>query len=260
MANAMLIDTSKCTACRGCQVACKQWNQLPAEKTECTGTYENPPALAPSTWTRVTFNEVGDSNDLQWLFAKIQCMHCTDATCVKVCPTGAAQKTDEGSVIIDQEKCTGCQFCVQNCPFEVPAYDEETNTVKKCRGCFDRVSNGMEPACAKTCPTGAIQFGERDELISAAKDRVSALEDNGFKNASLYGEEQLGGMGVMYVLTEKPDVYGLPDDPKVPPSAILWQDILKPVGAIAGGATVAALVVSFLANLGYKPHEEKGGH
>lgn len=259
MANALLIDTSKCTACRACQVACKQWNQLPAEKTTNHGTYENPPSLTPNTWTKVNFKEVGKDEELKWLFAKTQCMHCTDATCVKVCPTGAAQKTDQGSIVIDQDKCTGCQFCVQNCPFEVPRYDESTNTVKKCRFCYDRVSNGLDPACAKTCPPGALQFGSRSDLISSGKDRVTALVDRGHKAANLYGDTQLGGLGVMYVLTEKPSVYGLPDDPKVPPAAVLWQDILKPVGAIAGGATLVALTVSFLANLGYKPHAEKGG-
>lgn len=260
MANAMLIDTSKCTACRGCQVACKQWNQLPAEKTTNEGTYENPPSLSPKTWTKVSFKEISQGEKLEWLFAKTQCMHCTDATCVKVCPTGAAQKTDQGAVIIDQEKCSGCRFCVQNCPFEIPKYDETTNTVKKCRFCYDRVSNGLYPACAKTCPPGAIQFGPRDQIISTGKERVSTLISKGYKNANFYGDTQLDGLGVMYVLTEKPTLYGLPEDPKVPPSAVLWQDILKPVGAIAGGVTLVALIASFLANLGYKPEAPKGGN
>jgi len=259
MANAMLIDTSKCNACRSCQVACKQWNQLPAEKTKNRGTYENPPSLSPKTWTKVGFKEVYQDGQIKWLFTKRQCMHCTDATCVKVCPTGAAQRTDQGSVIIDQKKCTGCQICVNNCPFEVPQYDESTNTVKKCWFCFDRVSNGLEPACAKTCPSGAIQFGSHDELVAAGKDRVAALVDRGYKKANLYGDAQLDGLGFMYVLTEKPTVYGLPEDPQVPLSAILWQDILKPVGAVAGGVTLVALAASFFASLGYEQKAEKGG-
>ncbi len=259
MANAVLIDTSKCTACRGCQVACKQWNQLPAEKTTNRGSYENPATLSSKTWTKVTFKETSNDGNPEWLFAKTQCMHCTDATCVRVCPTGAAQKTELGAVIIDQKECTGCRFCVENCPFEVPQYDETTNTAKKCRLCYDRISNGLGPACAKTCPTGAVQFGERDRLVSSGKERVSSLTEKGLTNANLYGDTQLDGLGVMYVLTQKPASYGLPEDPKVPPSAVLWQDILKPVGAIAGGATLVALIASFVANLGYKPDTSKGG-
>jgi formate dehydrogenase iron-sulfur subunit len=259
MANSMLIDTSKCTACRGCQVACKQWNQLPAEKTTNKGSYENPPALTAKTWTKVGFKETGQNGQVEWLFAKRQCFHCTDPTCAKVCPTGAVKKTDYGAVVIDEKKCSGCKFCVQNCPFEVPQYDESANTVKKCWLCFDRISNGLDPACAKTCPTGAIQFGKRNELISGAKDRIALLVDRGFKKASLYGENELGGLGVMYILTADPTVYGLPDDPQVPASAVLWQDILKPAGAIAGGVTVVALAASFLLNLGYERKTEKGG-
>ncbi len=150
-------------------------------------------------------------------------------------------------------------FCIENCPFEIPKYDQSTNTVKKCRFCYDRVSNGLEPACVKTCPPGAVQFGERNELLSIGKNRVTALVDRGYKKANFYGDTQLDGLGVMYVLTEKPDVYGLPEDPKVPPSAILWQDILKPVGAIAGGVTLVALAASFFANLGYEQKAAKGG-
>ncbi len=259
MQYSMLIDTSKCAACRGCQIACKQWNQLPAEKTTNEGSYENPLQLSAKTWTKVSFRETSDNGDVEWLFAKRQCMHCTDATCAKVCPTGAAQKTKYGAVVIDQTTCTGCKFCVQNCPFEIPQYDESTNTVKKCRLCFDRISYGLDPACAKTCPPGAIQFGGRTTLIVMAKNRVTALFDNGYQKARVYGERELDGLGVMYILTADPEVYGLPSDPQVPVSAILWQDILKPAGAIAGGVTLAALAASYLLNLGYGQKTEKGG-
>ncbi|MDI6689359.1 MAG: 4Fe-4S dicluster domain-containing protein [Actinomycetota bacterium] len=256
MAKAMLIDVTKCTACRACQVACKQWNQLPAEKTTCQGTYENPPELSPKTWTKLKFKEISENGEVKWLFRKMQCMHCTDATCVKVCPTGAAHETELGAVVIDQDKCTGCKYCVQNCPFEIPQYDTDTNTVKKCRMCYDRVSNGLTPACAQTCPPGAIQFGEREEMVSLGLERVSALKADGNLDARLYGETELGGLGVMYVLAEKAKTYDLPEEPKVPISAVLWQDILKPLGPILGGAAVAAFALSFLLNIGYKPGEE----
>jgi len=260
MAYAMLIDTSKCTACRGCQVACKQWNQLPAEKTRNRGSYENPPALSSKTWTRVGFKEISKDGKIEWLFTKRHCLHCTEATCVKVCPTGAAQKTDQDSVLIDQKKCTGCKFCIENCPFEIPKYDASTNTAKKCELCFDRISNGLDPACVKTCPPNAVRFGERNELISSAKGRVSSLVNQGYSKANLYGDTQLEGLGVMYVLIERPSEHGLLEDPQVPPSAVLWQDILKPAGAIAGGVTLVAIFASFLANLGYKQEAEKGGN
>ncbi len=256
MAKAMLIDVSKCTACKGCQVACKAWNELPAEKTEFKGTYENPLSLSPTTWTRVKFIEMAENGEVKWLFLKTQCLHCTEATCVKVCPTGAAHKTEEGAILIDKEKCTGCKYCVQNCPFEIPKYDADENKVFKCRFCFDRVSNGLTPACALTCPPGAVRFGERDELVSLGRDRVSALKANGNPNAKLYGETELGGLGVMYVLPEKASIYGLPKEPRVPISVVLWEDILKPLGPILGGAAVAAFALSFLLNIGYKHGEE----
>ena len=165
---ATLIDVSKCMACRGCQVSCKQWNQLPAESTKNTGTYENPADLSPHTYTRVLFRETSTGGDLKWQFRKHQCMHCTQATCVELCPSNAAFKNELGFVEIDPKRCIGCGVCEKFCPFEVPHVDHEANKAKKCGFCLDRVNNGLEPACVKTCPTGALQFGDRRELLDYA--------------------------------------------------------------------------------------------
>ena len=219
MPKARLIDVSKCMGCRGCQVACKAWNELPAVSTEQTGTYENPPELSGHTWIRVEFRE----RPGEWLFRAHTCMHCTEASCEKVCPTGAISHQGE-VVIIDQKWCIGCGYCVLACPFGIPHKDEEVGTSRKCRFCIDRITNGYEPACAKTCPSGAIQFGERADLIAAAHKRVKTLVTRyGYPNANVYGENELGGLHTIYVLTDRPSAYGLPEAPEVATSTMLAQ-------------------------------------
>ena len=233
---AMLIDVSKCMGCRSCQVACKQWNQLPAEKTRFTGTYQNPPKLSASTWTLVSFVEPEDYNTkARWLFRKQQCLHCEDATCVNVCPTGAARKREDGTVYIDQDICCGCKYCVESCPFMTPHFDRKSGTVKKCRMCLDRVANGLKPACATACPTGAVSYGPRAAMVKAGERRVAQLP-----GARFYGKTELGGLGAMYVLPEKASVYGLPEDPKLPTARIAFRWLL---GAIPG---LAILFVMWL--------------
>jgi formate dehydrogenase iron-sulfur subunit len=219
MAKARLIDVSKCTACRGCQVACKAWNDLPAEETTQRGTYENPPELSGNTWIKVQFKErVGE-----WLFRSHTCMHCTTASCEEACPTGAISHNGE-VVVIDQTWCIGCGYCVQACPFEIPHRDEETGTARKCWFCLDRVSNGLEPACAKTCPPGAIKFGERTELLAMARRRVDELVSRyGHPNANVYGENELGGLHTLYVLTDRPSEFSLPEEPLLASNSALAQ-------------------------------------
>jgi len=218
-------------ACRACQVACKQWNELPAEHTTQRGTYENPPDLSGSTWIKVEFRE----RPGEWLFRAHTCMHCTDASCKKVCPTGAISHQGE-AVIIDQKWCIGCGYCVQACPFHVPHKDEEEGTARKCRFCIDRITNGYKPACATTCPPGAIQFGEREELLAAARRRVQILTANGSPNATLYGEHEMGGLHTLYVLTDRPSVFGLPEAPQLATSNALAQWLS---GAITAGVVAA---------------------
>jgi len=229
---AMLIDVSKCMGCRGCQVACKQWNQLPAEKTKFTGSYQNPPVLSAKTWTLVTFNEPEDGA-VRWLFRKRQCLHCGEAACQQVCPTGAIKRSDKGIVYIDQGICAGCKYCVEICPFKTPHPSHETGTARKCWMCMDRVTNGLDPACVTACPTGALAFGPRDDMVSLARERQQALAGQGSPDARIYGETELGGLGAMYVLPEKASAYGLPEAPTLPTKGIFGRWLLGIIPGLA---------------------------
>ncbi len=228
----MLVDVSKCTACRACQVACKQWNQLPAEATKQLGTYQNPPDLTWATWNLIRFKEIPTQGEgVRWLFRRDACFHCTDAACQKSCPVpGCIFKTDYGAVVIDQNLCTGCKACVSACPFEIPRIDAQTNRAYKCNLCSNRVPNGLIPACAKTCPTGTITFGEADTMVARAHARAKALGGD----ATVYGDQYVKGTHVVYVLPEKVRMYArLPVNPSVPLATILWKDVLKPLSALA---------------------------
>ena len=250
MAKAMLIDVSKCIGCRACQVACKEWNDLPGEETDNWGSYENPPDLSPNTWNRIAFREIErEGGQVAWLFWPVRCMHCTDAPCVRVCPTGALFKDPLGFTAYDASKCNGCGYCTQFCPFGIPRLKETDfwgkGKATKCTFCQDRVTNGQIPACAKACPTGAIEYGDRNELVAEGRARVQALKGRGLTEANLYGENLLGGLGMMYVLTDPPSVFDLPEDPSGA-LADVWQSWIQPLGGIAIGATAVGLLLNFL--------------
>lgn len=223
------MDTSKCMGCRSCQTACKQWNQLPADQTSFTGSYENPPRVSPSTWMRITFQEEETDKGVKWFFGSQRCMHCTDAACEIVCPVGAIHHTSAGTVDIDFEKCIGCNYCAANCPFKVISFDRKTDLPSKCTFCYDRLENGYQPACAAACPTGAIQYGDRGDLINSSMDRVMTLQQKGNPNASLYGLDELSGTGVMYILEDTPSHYLLPENPVVSLQARLWSLLFRPL-------------------------------
>ena len=244
----LLIDTSRCIGCRSCQVACKEWNRLDADKTSETGTYENPRDLTPNLYNRVRFIEKADAlGNVSWRFLNERCMHCGDAGCMKVCPSpGALFRTKEGFVGFDKEKCIACKYCVSACPFGVPRYGAE-DKVAKCHLCLDRVGLGMGPACAKACPTQTLQFGDRAGLVAKAKA----------SGKTLYGEADLSGLGVLYALEGKPDAYGLPDSPSIPTSIFLWKDVIKPLGILGFWGSVAAVLVHYI-NFGTRMSDDEG--
>jgi formate dehydrogenase iron-sulfur subunit len=236
MTKAALVDITKCTACRGCQVACKAWNDNLGEETHNEGTYENPPELSASTWTRIEFYEFGNNGGVQWYFRKAQCMHCTNASCEAVCPSSAI--SHQGNVvIIDQDICIGCGYCVMACPFDAVHNEPPRGTARKCWFCMDRVGNGYEPACVKTCPPGALQFGERDELLTTAHARVNSLKSNGHPNARLYGENEMGGLQWLYIIDGRPSEFGLPESPQLATHALASQW----VGGIITAGVLAAI-------------------
>jgi len=234
-AKAVLNDPTKCVGCRACQEACKAWNKLPPETEGSEEIYDNVKDLSPTTWTLIKSKEANGLTDKEWIFCRYQCMHCTEASCLEVCPTGAIKRQGE-SVIIDQEWCIGCGYCVQACPYGVPHKDEELGTARKCTFCVDRRALGMIPACADACPAGAIKYGDRDELVAEGQERVQALVSAGNSNATLYGETELGGLHVLYVLPETPAFFRLPENPQVA-TKNTWAQWL-------GGLVTAAAVVA----------------
>jgi formate dehydrogenase iron-sulfur subunit len=241
MAKAILVDTSKCIGCRGCQVACKQWHGLKAEPTQFRGSYENPPDLSARTWRKVKFIEsAGEDGRVRWRFISDACKHCSDASCLAVCPTGALFRRPWGAVDLNQEVCNGCRYCAAACPYGVVTFNEETGRADKCVMCPDRVGAGLLPSCVSTCPTGALSFGERDQILNRAKRRVAELKAKGEKNAQLYGERELSGLHALYLLQEKPGAYGLPEKPRFATASVFSGSVWSIVASVAMG--VAALV------------------
>jgi len=272
---AILYDATKCTACRGCQVACKQWNEndeyipSPADgvgvQAKNTGSYENPPDLSPTTWLKMEFREVEAGGSIRWLFTRRACMHCTDAGCVKVCPTGSLYHHELGFVAYDKDTCSGCGYCADACPFQVPRSTRNILSgiakMDKCTFCttagLDRIAEGWEPACVKTCPPGALKYGDRAELVAEGRKRVQALQAKGWPNANLYGEKELDGLHVMYVLDDAPAIYGLPAEPRVSAATIAWQDVIQPVGWALGGLTIVGLGLNYLVARASTKKEER---
>jgi formate dehydrogenase iron-sulfur subunit len=185
--------------CRSCQVACKAWNDNPGELTQCLGCYDNPPDFSAKTWSLIQFDEVEFFGKLNWVFSKRQCMHCEHPACVSACPVQALHKLDEGPVVYEADRCIGCRYCMVACPFHVPRIDfyELLPPIKKCTFCVDRVSEGLEPACVKACPTDALTFGGRDELVTEAKRRIAARPNKYIDH--IYGEKEAGGTSWMYI-------------------------------------------------------------
>lgn len=254
---AILYDSSKCTACKGCQVACKQWNQLPSPLTNDEYTYtesfQAPLDLAPNTWLIINFREEDKEIGIDWNFMRNSCFHCTEAACEMACPVGAITHKDNGAVVIDEEKCIGCRYCVSACPFSVPRWDEAKNKTFKCWQCFDRTSAERQPSCVSTCPTGALEYGDRADMLGIARERVDQLKAAGYDKAEMYGEKELGGLHTIVVAQRGLEAHGLIRDPKIGITDF-WQ-FLKPLGGLGIAATTAGLGFSYLMALGYKRGE-----
>jgi formate dehydrogenase iron-sulfur subunit len=257
-------DTSICIGCKACEVACKEWNELPADRIGFTGTsYDNTTELSADTWRHVAFVEkpvttvdlglpgIGppedrDDGSMQWLMSSDVCKHCTHAACLDVCPTGALFRTEFGTVVVQDDICNGCGYCIPACPYGVIDQRKGDGRAFKCTMCYDRLKVGEEPACAKACPTDSIQFGPLDELRDRAERRVDELHAKGVDVASLYGADPtdgVGGDGAFFLLLDEPEVYGLPPDPVVTTRDLgsMWRHVGAAAGALAGLAAASFL-------------------
>ncbi|TML51133.1 MAG: 4Fe-4S dicluster domain-containing protein [Actinobacteria bacterium] len=257
-------DTSVCIGCKACEVACKEWNLVPEDGLVWTGeSYDNTSELGANSWRHVAFVEQTEPevDALRWLMSSDVCKHCTHAACLDVCPTGALFRTEYSTVVVQEDVCNGCGYCVPACPFGVldkrhlPRKDppalplltkKEDGRVWKCTLCYDRLKGGHEPACAKACPTDSIQFGPLDELRERADKRLEKLQAENWNGARLYGrdpDDGVGGFGAFFLLLDEPEVYGLPPDPVVTTRDLpeMWR-----TAAIAAGAVVAGVVAAFV--------------
>jgi len=257
-------DTSVCIGCKACEVACKEWNVIPQDGQDFLArSYDNTGELNGETWRHVAFIEQekplhtnGDgTTGLRWLMESDVCKHCTHAACLDVCPTGSLFRTEFGTVVVQEDICNGCGYCVPACPFGVldkrhlPATTDtpplflgkkEDGRVWKCTLCYDRLRGGHEPACAKACPTKSIQFGPLDELRERADARLAKLESEGWNGAQLYlrdPDDGIGGAGAFFLLLDDPEVYGLPPDPVVTTSHLgaMWTNMAAAAAVFAVG-------------------------
>jgi formate dehydrogenase iron-sulfur subunit len=241
-------DTTVCIGCKACEVACKEWNQLPAAdggaNTLSGDSYDNTRRLDGLHWRHVKFVEqfTPDRSQGRWLLMSDVCKHCVQAGCLEVCPTGAIIRTEFDTVVIQSDVCNGCRDCIGACPFGVIDINPVSGTAQKCTLCYDRLQAGLEPACSKACPTDSIQFGTIADLHQRAQARVSQLRGQGETRAHLYGADDtmLGGLNSFFLLIDRPEVYGLPPDPKMPSRNLAPSSWVSVLGGVLVG--IAGLV------------------
>jgi len=246
-------DTTVCIGCKACEVACKEWNGVPQTELRLTGdSYDNTGDLGANAWRHVAFVEQpgaagtgsgpgGAPPDFRWLMSSDVCKHCTRAACLDVCPTGSLFRTEFGTVVVQEDICNGCGYCVPACPYGVIGQRQGDGRVWKCTLCYDRLRGGLEPACSKACPTKSIQFGPLDELRERAGARLGEVQAAGLMGAQLYGHDEgdgVGGAGCFFLLLDDPEVYGLPPDPVATTRHLgsMW-------GAAAAAASALAVAV-----------------
>jgi formate dehydrogenase iron-sulfur subunit len=240
-------DTSVCIGCKACEVACKEWNHVPEDGLNLTGmSYDNTIGLGADTWRHVAFIEEKQTadGDVRWLMSSDVCKHCTHAACLDVCPTGSLFRTEFGTVVVQEDICNGCGYCIPACPYGVIDQRKGDGRAWKCTLCYDRIGTGLEPACAKACPTDSIQFGPLDELRERAAGRLARLHEAGVAEARLYGEDPadgVGGDGAFFLLLDEPEVYGLPPDPIVTTRDLpaMWRYAGAAAAALTAGAIAA---------------------
>jgi len=254
-ASAILYDSSKCSACKGCQIQCKQWNMLPSslskDEYEFTGSYQSMSDLNGDTRLLIEFREQETDGGVQWAFSRRACFHCEEPACMEVCPVGAISKLADGTVKLDSTKCVGCKYCVAACPFGVPKYRDNFGVSNKCTLCDDRVAQGREPACVQTCPAAAIFYGSQTDMIAAGRTRVEELKAEGFDRAELYGVTEMGGMHSLFVAKYGYEAHGLIRNPKKNDITELLL-LAKPLAGLGVAAVIGGLGLSFLTGMGYK--------
>ena len=277
MTKGFFTDTTLCIGCKACEVACKQWNQLPGDNYEFTGmSYDNTAALGATTWRHVAFVEqMGAANGVthgagdgataiaermsnpaapasaflgenRWLMMSDVCKHCENAGCLNACPTGAIIRNEFGDVYVQPDICNGCGYCQPACPFGVIEVSHDDGRAWKCTLCYDRQKDGLEPACAKACPTQSIQFGEVEELRQRARERVGMLHTHGVTDAYLYGVDEqtsVGQLNAFFLLVDQPAVYNLPERPHLPQASVGRQYLATGLAALAFGAATALMLL-----------------
>ena len=247
---AKLIDVSRCIGCKACQAACMEWNDLRDRVGTNVGLYVNPPDLSDQSWCLMRFTEEQIDGNLQWLILKDGCLHCSDPGCLKACPApGAILQYANGIVDFQEELCIGCGYCISGCPFNIPRLRREDSKIYKCTLCSDRIAVGLEPACIKTCPTQALSFGSKEDMLDLAHHRLADLNERGFKKAVVYDPPGVDGTHVFFVLPhgDRPESYGLPKDPTVSPLVVLWRSgLARTAGVVTMFAVLVAGVLHYM--------------